>query len=438
MLAATTFAKFIKRHLHTEESGPQEQTRTRRSAQTQAPRSSSSNDRHIQPQTANSPKATIQQEVRQALADANKNLSNVFQAVLFDEENDVTQRLNELVNTLKPLGTKLAQEAGRGKGNPIDDASKAKEAQKALEGKAMFNVVARLVRERVCGVEPSPGMQPKELEVLSNRLQKLEKPAPEGDGRIDFLAYAVRAAQLMQQADAVESGGTKFQGTQNLDLSNHDLAELRELSELKGLADKVDGYFDNSRAQGKWLPGTKLTPARLKAIQTMGSAADNAISKRAQQLTSDLRAALGRKLQRSELMKLDEALKDWLAAFPSDDNLKGAKKTIDARLKALDDKITKDVIGSADVPNLQKMTEQELVKLRNKIAKRQYLPPALVHAKGVVEGVIAQRKTAAEHKARDEFQSSLLATTVRLKVEQIQLVNGVGHIGLGRVGLQGA
>ncbi|MCM0610089.1 MAG: hypothetical protein KA711_14030 [Ideonella sp. WA131b] len=29
-------------------------------------------------------------------------------------------------------------------------------------------------------------------------------------------------------------------------------------------------------------------------------------------------------------------------------------------------------------------------------------------------------------------------TTVRLKVEQIQLVSGVGHVGLGRIGLQGA
>jgi hypothetical protein len=29
-------------------------------------------------------------------------------------------------------------------------------------------------------------------------------------------------------------------------------------------------------------------------------------------------------------------------------------------------------------------------------------------------------------------------TAVRLKVEQIQLVSGVGHVGLGRIGLQGA
>jgi hypothetical protein len=29
-------------------------------------------------------------------------------------------------------------------------------------------------------------------------------------------------------------------------------------------------------------------------------------------------------------------------------------------------------------------------------------------------------------------------TTVRLKVEQIQLVSGVGHVGLGHIGLQGA
>jgi hypothetical protein len=35
-------------------------------------------------------------------------------------------------------------------------------------------------------------------------------------------------------------------------------------------------------------------------------------------------------------------------------------------------------------------------------------------------------------------QSIALPTAVRLKVEQIQLVSGVGHVGLGRIGLQGA
>jgi hypothetical protein len=33
---------------------------------------------------------------------------------------------------------------------------------------------------------------------------------------------------------------------------------------------------------------------------------------------------------------------------------------------------------------------------------------------------------------------TIAPTTVRLKVEQIQLVSGVGHVGLGRIGLQGA
>jgi hypothetical protein len=35
-------------------------------------------------------------------------------------------------------------------------------------------------------------------------------------------------------------------------------------------------------------------------------------------------------------------------------------------------------------------------------------------------------------------RSMHLLTAVRLKVEQIQLVSGVGHVGLGRIGLQGA
>jgi hypothetical protein len=36
------------------------------------------------------------------------------------------------------------------------------------------------------------------------------------------------------------------------------------------------------------------------------------------------------------------------------------------------------------------------------------------------------------------IDSKVPITAVRLKVEQIQLVSGVGHVGLGRIGLQGA
>jgi hypothetical protein len=40
--------------------------------------------------------------------------------------------------------------------------------------------------------------------------------------------------------------------------------------------------------------------------------------------------------------------------------------------------------------------------------------------------------------AAQVLQAIQLVTAVRLKVEQIQLVSGVGHVGLGRIGLQGA
>ncbi len=372
----------------TDKAHPQTQAAHKRMTHGSAGKPPSLEAHRIQAQSAQPLRAKRQQEVRKAVTAADQKLSGVLAAVLLGQQKHVKQCLNELVTELTPLSENVAQEIDT---TAHKDPKTAHEDHKAS---VMFDMVGRLTANKI------GEMSAKELDILGKSLQALQKNDPNPDGLMGFLAAAISAAGLLLQVKEVEAGGLKFGGSKPSDFSQMSLSDLRELNDMRGTADDLAIFFD-VLPRGKTYSGTQLTPNRLRVIQDQCIAAETELNRREKTLTIDGSPALLNTMQRGELVKLNDAINDWLDEFPSHVAMTAVQSNVQERLKSLDAEITQSVLGTAETLNLKRLHDlkgKELVGLKNGMPKQGNLPPALLKAQDMVNGEIALRKTAAQVK----------------------------------------
>lgn len=231
------------------------------------------------------------------------------------------------------------------------------------------------------------------------------------DPVVGHLDFVVNAAILNKRAQAFEEQGRVFDGRGLLDLTESSAADLNELIHMGQVAHALDEAAPREQHLRDEVPGTQLTPARLKSMAAFGKEAARELAKRETLYTgwasndfAEARKFAEIKGQTSDKLKAQsEKLADFIESLKAEDPLRtkflGLHETITKQIQVLEDRITVRLIGPIEKFDASKLDDQQLIALRKAILATPNAPAALVNAGNNIKAEIAHRNELAKLKS---------------------------------------
>lgn len=339
--------------------------------------------RLIQKLTASTFRA--RQEVRQAYKAGDRALADLIKSVRSGNENAIRAASAKVTDAFSPL----------------DRQSDTCPTEMALRG-------ARMVRQIPSDEKLLLSLE-RSLDQLAQVGGEEDLPNPIlNDPVVAHLQCAVKATILNNQALALEKARPLFGEREYVDMETLPAGDLCKLADLGEAASRLKIMAPGNQHRHDELPGTKITPIRLKSVAARGKEAAGELvarEKRFKELASTKSADIAT-MDLLKLTAMGEKLTD-LAKSPRGaanlDTYKKVQAAITVQIKVLENAITESVTGPIGALDVKKLSDTKLLAMRKAAIAVPRPPDALVTAGIGLKAEIVNRKDL----ARQAFQGAL-------------------------------